>query len=187
MNLSIRNLFSKHYDELDLTMQRIIFDQYYSLVYKIAYRFCSDENAAKDIVQETFIRAFKYIDSYESREDSSIEGWLVTIAKNEAIKFIKKMANNQEQVEEEIEKVTISEDFIEKEVITNIMIDSIKDVVNELPGKYKYVFLLRYVNDYSYKEIGDILDINENTARQRASRAKKMIIKCLLESGQYVV
>lgn len=186
MLLSIIKLFIKHKDnDLDLATQKVLYNQYFKLIYSIAYRYCVDDNASKDIVQETFIRAFKYINSYKEQENGSFEAWLVTIAKNESIKYIQKHSKTKEILEENIN--IASNDLphsLDEEIINKLAIDDIKLVIKKLPDIYRFVFLLRYLHGFTFKEIGDKLSIDENTARQRLFRARKTVQKAIQASWE---
>lgn len=180
MILSIIRLFSKRAKDLDLSTQKILYDQYYTIIYRTAYRYCAEPNAAKDIVQETFIRAFKYISSYKEQKNGSFEAWLVTIAKNEAIKYIQKQSKRNEILEEEID---ISKDTlnasVEDEVIEQITVEEVQSIIQTLPELTRAIFLLRFLHGFKFKEIGDKLNISENTARQHIFRAKKVVQRAI--------
>ncbi|WP_216829629.1 RNA polymerase sigma factor [Alkalihalobacterium elongatum] len=178
MRKFIMSFFNKKANQtLDLSTQKVIYNQYYPCIYRTAYRYCADENIAKDIVQETFIRAFKYISTYEEKENGSFEAWLVTIARNEALKYIKSVSKRNETLIEEVEINERQLTSLEIEIINRLTLEELQEIIQELPEISKIIFLLRYVNDLSYKEISERLDLKENAVRQRAFRIRSFIQK----------
>lgn len=174
MIVSIIHLFSRRANKLDLSSQKVLFDQYYKLVYRTAYWYCADHEAVQDIVQETFIRAFKYFDSYIKQEDIGFEAWLLTITKNESIKYIqKKMKLNEMFGEDLIIENKAVNNSVEDQILAQLTVDEIQKAISELPVLPRTIFLLRIIHEYTFKEIGNELGINENNARQHFFRAKK--------------
>lgn len=185
MKKFILSFFNKKANHtMDLSTQKVIYNQYYPCIYRTAYRYCADENIAKDIVQETFIRAFKYISTYEENENASFEAWLVTIARNEALKYLKNVSKRNEMLKEEIE---LSEEYssIEAEIMNRLTIEEIQKIICDLPEVSRAIFLLRYVHDLSYKEISERLNLQENTVRQRAFRVRNFIQKRMKTEGDH--
>ncbi len=183
MEKHISILFTKSSRNLDLTTQQVLYEQYNALVFRSVYSYCPDPYAVKDIVQETFIRAFVYYSTFEKKENSSFEAWLVTIAKNETFKYMQKQAKYNELVED-INQVESSS--IENEVITKLAIEEIHSALKHLPALSRDIFLLRFMQSLSFKEIGQKLGIDESVARQRVFRIKKLIHRSILPISENV-
>ncbi len=179
----VKRLFSKRSNQFDLPAQKVLYNQFYKTVYKTAFRYCGETSATLDIVQETFVRAFTYISTYKEEKNGSFEGWLVTIARNESFKYLKSKWKCNEIPTEEIIEVASqnSIDSLENQVIDRIGVEEIIHIIEQLAPHYHQVILLRLLHDHSFKEIGEIVDISENTARQTFYRAKKAVIVLLQE------
>ncbi|MBD7913243.1 RNA polymerase sigma factor [Clostridium cibarium] len=153
-----------------------IFQEKMNLIYKYLMKLgCSSENA-EDIVQDTFYKALKYMDGID---EDKLSSWLFKVAINKYYDLCRK--NNRHvhlSIDEEIfkERLTDSrlvEDFIldleKKEEILNIL-NSVNDI-------YKNLLFFKYDMGLSYKEIGELLDINENTVKTYLFRAREQFKK----------
>lgn len=126
---------------------------------------------ADDIMQNTFIRAWKNIKSF--RGDSQLYTWLYRIAINETMSFIKYNSKN---------KVFNSDIFLcDRDTGQNMDINPkaieslLQRAVNSLPDKQKKVFLLRYYNNTHYDKMGEILNTNTNTLKATYHIAQKKV------------
>lgn len=186
----LKRLFSKGSKSLDIKTQEVLYHQFFEIVYRTAYRYCGEHLSSQDIVHETFIRAFKYISTYKKDKNGSFEGWLVTIAKNESLKYLKKSWQRNELPSEEIssdrESFIISDSVtIESQVITKLKIEDLMMALDNIKLQNRQIILLHLFHDYTFKEIGELLGIKENAARQSYHRAKKEIAANLeLEWGE---
>lgn len=182
----MKRLFINRGSDLDIASQRELYERFFHLIYRVVYRYCGDADATQDIVQETFVRAFRYLSTFKEDRDGNFEGWLITIAKNETFKYLKRHWRRNEISAEEINinrddiSFQIIED-IERKVEGRILMEEIFTVLDTLSLRYRQILLLRLYHDYSFKEIGRILGIQENAARQIYHRAKKALMEKLME------
>lgn len=148
--------------------QKQIFEAYSKHVFATAMRYVADTNSAKDVVQDTFIRVFKYIKSFEG-EVSGFKGWISRICINESLKTIKKnqrfysiepgkeMGSYSHQKDLEMQA-----DYIYKEIV-------------KLPARYRTVFNLYEIEGYSHREIAETMGIKEGSSRSCLTRAKQIL------------
>lgn len=136
----------------------------------------NDSEKAKDVVQDSFIKAFIYLNSFNNKFKFS--SWIYRITHNEAINYI-----NKDKIEKslfqniEIEsKENLEEEYSKKEII-----EMTKTCVNKMPIMYKEPLTLYYLEDKSYVEISDILRIPTNTVGVRIGRAKALMKKICLK------
>lgn len=180
----MKGFFSSRSKDLDVTSQKELYQQFYQLIYRVVYRYCGDAEMTQDIVQETFLRAFRYFSTFKEDRHGSFEGWLITIAKNETFKHLKRQWKRNEIPVDEINmyKENISFQFIESiehQIEEQEIIEEIFLVLDSLTLRHRQILLLRLYHDYSFKEIGNILGIQENAARQIYHRAKKALLEKL--------
>lgn len=152
---------------------------YNRYVYNIAYRMMSNEEDAKDMAQESLIKAFKSIKNFKM--ESSFSTWLYRIVINTCKDELRKRKNNLSSLDEPVgEQSTLSE-FIEDEKRENNPIlvyeqvelkNEIQDALNQLSEENKAVVVLKDLLGYSYQEIGDMLEIPIGTVRSRLSRSR---------------
>ena len=166
----------------DRLSQKWLFDRYYRLMFGICLRYVSDQDAVQDIVQEGFLKVFNNIEGYTSK--GSFEGWVRRIVVNTAIDAIRKSKrapilkdnDNDFRVEasneiEENEKVELIELRAEKAM----------EAIQKLSPAYRTVFNLFVIEDYSHKEIAEMLGISEGTSKSNLSKAKKNLKQILTE------
>lgn len=182
----MKRLFKSRGNNLDLASQRELYEHFYHTVYRVVYRYCGDADIAQDIVQETFMRAFRYISTFKEEQDGNFEGWLVTIARNETFKYLKRQWKRNEISVDEISIYSENISFqviedVEKKIEEIELMEEIFAILDSLSIRYRQILLLRLYHDYSFKEIGQILGIQENAARQIYHRAKKAMMEKLMQ------
>ena len=136
---------------------------------------CSQYNA-EDIVQDTFYKALKYIDGIQVDKLSS---WLFKVAINKYYDLCRK--NNRHinlSIDEEIFKESLTDHKLVEDFILNIeKKDEILKILNSISDIHKNMLLLKYDMELSYKEIAELLDINDNTVKTYLFRAREQFKK----------
>lgn len=172
----------KHCKKGDSKAFEILVYRYSSILMGICYRYLNDEEAAKDALQECFITVFKSIQKFEI--GGSFEGWLKRVAVTTSLKAIRSKKNTQypfaviidDNDEYYAEEAVVLQDLEKEEVLKKI---------NQLPDEYRLPFNMFIIEGFSYSEISELLDINENTCRMRVSRARKKLHSILLKDKEY--
>lgn len=143
-------------------------------MYGICLRFAADRAEADDILQEGFIRVFTHLKDY--RGEGSLEGWVRKTIVNTAINFYKKRIKRGP---------TTGLEYIDNRpdghyyVIEKMAADDLLKLIRELPDGYRTVFNLNIIEGYTHKEIGNMLNISENTSKSQLSRARASLQKKL--------
>ncbi len=164
--------FIKKLKEDDSKAQRDFYQQLAPKMYGICLRFALINEDADDILQDGFIRVFRHIKDF--REEGSLEGWVRRTIVNTAINYYKKKIKQGINTDLEIVKGKIKE---KNTIVEKMSCDELLVLINELPPGYKMVFNLNVIEGYTHKEIGDILDISENTSKSQLSRARASLQK----------
>ncbi|MEP0262808.1 sigma-70 family RNA polymerase sigma factor [Dokdonia sp.] len=159
----------------DLVAQKMLFLKYKDLVYTTSLKYCGNEAEAEDNVHDVFIVIFETIHKYKNK--GSFEGWIRRIAIHKAVdKFRqKKTTDLPYQIESDSREVTIDPDK------ADVPIDYIFKAIQELPNKYRLVFNLYQLDDYSHKEIAHMLSISIGTSKSNLHRAKQILKDKILE------
>lgn len=149
--------------------------------------FCDYFHAIDDVVQETYIRAYKSLVKDKFKEEAKLSSWLYVIAKNESLRMNKKLKREEERRERYAEKRIKSyakELFnnIDDEMSRNESIQRLKKSIVELPDKYKDIFTL-YLKGYSEKQIAESLSISRGTVKSRTYRGKEILSNLLKREG----
>lgn len=148
-------------------------EKYQDSLFTFIFYSVKDEGNAKDILQETFIKALKEIDKY--KEEGKFKAWLWTIARNKVMDFYRK-GGKTVPLEEEIIK---QDDETSKNALGQIELNHIKSLIENLPPEQKEVILMRQY--LSFKEIASVLNCPLGTVLARLNRAIKKIQKSLGE------
>ena len=151
--------------------QELLFRQYFGKMMSICSRYAKDTDEAKDIVQDSFIKAFKSI--AQLKEPETVEAWLKRIVVNTALTELRKKVNQVEHVDIE-EQVNISNEDFER-LNDKYSTEDILLIIQNLPEHYRMVFNLFVMEGYSHAEIAKELDINENLSKTKLSRARLLI------------
>ncbi len=154
----------------------------YEAVYRYVLCLCRDETVAKDITQETFLKAMKGADSFAG--DSSLYTWLCAIGKRTWLNTVKKQSRDDfsdfsEEIYDE-SKASVEELVSEKDTAMYI-----HRIVHQLEEPYKEVFSLRVFGELSFSEIADLFSKTESWARVTYHRAKKIITEKMRKDGYY--
>lgn len=150
-------------------------------LYNFAFHLTYNEDDANDLVQETFMKAYRFIDSYQ--EGTNAKAWLFKILKNAFINDYRKKTRQPTRVDyEEFSGYQEADDDapteyvdLRQEVFGGLIGDEVTKALNELPVDFKTVILLCDVEDFSYEEIAAIVDIPIGTVRSRLHRARNIL------------
>lgn len=162
------------------------------LVYNAALRFVRKPEDAEDLVQETYLRAYRFFHQFE--QGTNIRAWLLKILRNTFInRYRKKMKEPKQVAFEEIEpyfeqlaKSNPAEllKAVEKDVFGKMMGDEIMDALDKLPEEFRTAVILCDLQEMSYEEIAQIMECPTGTVRSRISRGRKMLQMSLWEYGK---
>ncbi|MCK5147148.1 sigma-70 family RNA polymerase sigma factor [bacterium] len=156
-------------------------------IYNLIYQMIKNHEETEDLVQETFIKAFNSLQSYNN--SYAFSTWLYKIAYNHCIDAIRKkklktlpldrpIRLKEGEVHHQIKDDSLSP---ESRYLFNERQDMIKKTISELPERYRRAIILRHQEDKSYEEISKILDIPLGTVKARIFRAREMLKKRILE------
>jgi RNA polymerase sigma-70 factor (ECF subfamily) len=135
---------------------------------------------AEDILITSFIRIFNHIGDFEYRGETSLIKWMKTIVINESIRFI----NQRKKITfEDTDQLEIPNEHIND--INNIDTEIIYALIEQLPDGYRMVFNLYAIEGYTHKEIGELLNISENTSKSQLHKARKQIIENIKKTENY--
>ena len=160
-------------------------------LYSAALRMTRNPADAEDLVQETFLKAYRSFDRFE--EGTNLKAWLYKILTNTFINSYRAAKRRPEKADvEDVEDLYLyrrlgdlrSGDVgrsAEEEVLGRITDDEVKQAIESLPEAFRMAVLLADVEGFSYKEIAEITDVPIGTVMSRIHRGRKALQKALLE------
>lgn len=149
----------------DTKAQFELYKLYYKPMYNVCLRMLANEVEAEDVMQESFLKAFTKIDTYEGKV--SFGAWLKKIVINRSLDELKKRKVKFEELNEKIpEEVPVSLE------ISEIQMEKLKKTINQLPDGYRVVLSLHLLEGYDHEEIAEILGISNGSSRSQFLRAK---------------
>jgi RNA polymerase sigma factor (sigma-70 family) len=154
---------------------------YIDSMYNFAYKLTLDEDDAKDLVQDTYLKAYRFINSFE--QGTNAKAWLFKILKNSFINDFRKKTRQPAKVDyQEIENVYNSDDIDENitvdlrsETVQDLIGDEITNAINSLAVDFRTVIILCDLEGFTYEEMAKILDIPIGTVRSRLHRARSIL------------
>ncbi len=148
--------------------QMQLYKQYSKGMFIIANRYLKDTAAAEDAMQEGFIKAFKKIDQFSGQV--TFGAWLKRIVINTCLDAIKARKMQMVQLNEEVGY--IAEEENDWDITDTSTIDEVKNAITALPDKYRVVIQMYLLEGYDHQEIGEIMNMSENTSRTILHRGR---------------
>lgn len=142
--------------------------------------------SANDLVQETYLKAYRFIDKYDV--GTNAKAWLFKIMKNAFINDYRKKSKQPTKIDynevvnfldEERDDTLASYQDLREEMFENLMGDEVTNAINSLPVDSRTVILLCDIEGFSYEEIAKIIDVPVGTVRSRLHRSRNMLKKKL--------
>lgn len=168
----------------EVAYQKIV-DRYRKSLHYYISKMVRDQKVVEDLVQETFMKAFDNISSYST--DYAFSTWLYRIAKNHTIDYLRKKKLNTLSIDEPVQtkegemqmELPDKKEETDRDVIRKQRKKIIQQAIDNLPDKYQSVIKLRHMQEKSYQEISDELDLPLGTVKAHIYRARELLYKAL--------
>lgn len=163
----------------DASYFEMLYDRYAPFIYNKCFWFVNDEEEAKDLTQEIFIKIYLNLPKFKG--NSKLSTWIYAITVHTSIKFVNKNKNKATFLSEEILHNYFSEYIDYNEIsdaeLLDINYERLQEIMDALPVEYRNVLLMKYQYNLSINKIVQILDIKESAVKMRLLRAKKKVIE----------
>ncbi len=160
--------------------QRALFQQYYGKMLALCRRYASNEDEAKDFLQEGFIKIFDNLRTY--RGASSLQTWMSRVMINNAISQYHKGKHHLFRSLEPEDATDIADETEAVDELEQIDMDALLNILQQLPVGYRTVLNLYAIEGYSHKQIADLLGIAEGTSKSQLSKARLLLKQELLRT-----
>ena len=165
----------------DRQCQKMLYEQYYGLCIKIAFRYVNTYEQATEVTHDAYLKMFRNFGRFEVRDKDKVEmlliGWIRRVVINAAIDYMRREINNTQSYpipehvwEHKDEAQSSDNSVLYKELIA---------LVKELPPAYRMVFNLHVIEGYSHPEIAKMLGITTGTSKSNLSKARAHLQKAL--------
>jgi RNA polymerase sigma-70 factor (ECF subfamily) len=156
-------------------------------LYNYALKISGNSDDAQDLVQETYYKAFRYFDKFESGTNS--KAWMFMILKNSFINDYRKSKRepyklDYEQIQnfyDNVKSDRAQENNLDKEFYNDLLDDELTQAIDQLPAKMREVFLLCDLDGNSYEETAELVGCPVGTVRSRLHRARHMLQETLMD------
>lgn len=152
----------------DRRCQKEVYLKYYKLVMSITSRYVGFNEDAEELTSDVFLKVFFKIDKYDPKYP--FEVWLRKITVNTCIDRYRKNEKFKDIKIVELKNIEVQESELKNRSSPKLL-----PLIQDLPSQYRLVFNLYIFEDYTHKEIGQMLNISEGTSKSALSRAKKII------------
>ena len=156
-------------------------------LYNVAFKYAGNHYDAEDLVQETLYTAYSKF--HQLRDNRKLKSWMFTILRNHFLKGQRKKAPiHEDEFEDGIDYLTQLESISLQQDAASVYerkveAETIQSILDKLPEKYKADLIVYYMEDSTYQEIAEMLEVPIGTVMSRLSRAKQMMKKALLKSA----
>ncbi len=165
-----------------LAGDRAAYEELYRLyakaMYNVSLRIVNDESEAEDVLQEAFVSAFQYLNTYN--KSATFGAWLKRIVVNKSLNHIKRRKLDTIPMGDELD--VVEEDNM---VDFDYNVAQVKGAMEQLPDGYRAVFSLYLLEGYDHGEIAEIMGITESTSKSQYNRSKKKLLEILKQEVVY--
>ena len=159
-------------------------------LYNFGLRLTSDPNDAEDLVQDSIVKAYRFFSSYE--KGTNAKAWLFRILKNSYINNYRKRSKKPQQVDydevasfyETIRAERTETSDLEDKMFRDMIDDELSEALDNIPEDFRTVVLLCDVEDFTYEEIANMLDVPIGTIRSRLHRGRNLLKAELMDYAE---
>ena len=153
-------------------------------LFKVSYRVVNEEEAAEDLVHDSYIKANEKKLVFPSLDDAKF--WLIRVVKNASLNYAKRRIREANAYHKVLYESRPQIEGGESVLLKNETVEKVKAALEQLPPKMKEVLVLREYGGLNYKEIGETLGITEGNVKVRVFRAREQLTKLIGEDDVYM-
>ncbi len=152
--------------------QEALYNRFSPRMLGVCYRFARNKEDAEDMLQEGFIKVFKYLHQYKS--EGELGGWIRKVMVNTALNYLKK--NRKYQYDLSFDDLVLHPVSVDDPEV-NLQAKELTELIRQLPTGFQTIFNLHAVEGYTHVEIAAMLGISDGTSRSQYARARALLIE----------
>ncbi|AEF83823.1 RNA polymerase sigma-24 factor [Treponema primitia ZAS-2] len=150
---------------------RRLYDTIFPVIYRVAYRITTNEEAAEDLCQEAFFRLYEKKMVFPSPDEAKY--WLIRVVKNASLNYAKRKDRERKAYQRAFREDTRSPETGESALLKKESKSEVQEALQKLPENLRIVLILKEYGELNYKEIGRALGISEGNVKVRVFRARE--------------
>ncbi|MBI3623486.1 sigma-70 family RNA polymerase sigma factor [Candidatus Pacearchaeota archaeon] len=156
----------------------ILYDRYHHRLRNFIWGFVKEDNIADEITQDTFVRVQEKLSTY--RDTYEFSTWIYTIGGNLAKNYLRRQKKELDVIAGSVDDIENAEEmFTDQKNIPSTKGLALDKAIDNLPQRYREAFELRYIQDYPYEDIAQMLGIPIGTVKSRVNRARETLMQKL--------
>lgn len=160
-----------------------VYNESFSIVYRMVYRLTGDSAVAEDICHEAFLKYYPRVDTIPDNKQALY--WLLRVAKNMTYNFLKKKQREGKLLNRLYKESPYKDKSEESRFIDQESAEEVRAKIEELPYKLRVPLVLREYEGLSYRDIAEVMNITENNVKIRIFRARNKLAELLSTGGSY--
>lgn len=176
LKLSDEDLVTVIVKDNNTMLFEVLYDRFSSLVYNKCYGFAKDEDEAKDLTQDVFLKLFVKLSSFKG--NSKFSTWLYAFTYNHCVNYVTR--NTAKKFEKQTVDYTdienISEEVEDSSDFNDMRVDKLKKALDLISPNEKMILLLKFHDNLTIKEIESVLGVGESAVKMRIKRAKAKLL-----------
>ena len=173
-----RNII-RHAQEGDKEAFRTLFEENKNLIFSLAYRYAKNMEDAEDILQDTFIKAYHSLHTFQLQNNSTFSSWIYRICINCSIDFLRKNKKRKQSSDQnvEIQDVPSSHPSMDPESPKNLddVQEKLNHVLEQLSSRQRMIFILKHYQEMSTREIAEYMNCSEGSVKKQLFRAVTLV------------
>jgi len=159
--------------EVSIGEFRKLYETVFPILFRVAYRITSSEEAAEDLCQEAFFRLHEKNMVFPSPDEAKY--WLIRVVKNAALNYAKRKVRERKAYQKAFREDTRKEETGENILLKKETREEVREALDKLPENLRIVLILKEYGELNYKEIGRSLGISEGNVKVRVFRARERL------------
>lgn len=144
--------------------------------YNLARWLTRNQHDAEDLVQEAYLRAFRFFDGFHGGDGRA---WLLAVVRNTCLTWLGRRNGDNIEFNEQLHAIGRETGNAEQALLKNAKVDALRKCVERLPVEYREVIVMRELEELSYREISEVAGVPIGTVMSRLSRGRVRLLDCM--------